>query len=93
MMLKGSCQRDLMVVLLISREITSSILLLELEGECLGMLFGLASVIFPLALLVYHFNWELPNQMKPTDLDMTEDFGLTVGRKNDMCLIPTIYDA
>jgi cytochrome P450 len=59
---------------------------------CSGMTFGLASVMFPVALLLYHFNWELPNKMKFEDLDMIEDFGLTVGRKNELCLIPTVYD-
>jgi cytochrome P450 len=59
---------------------------------CPGMTFGLASVMFPVALLLYHFNWELPNKMKFEDLDMIEDFGLTVGRKNELCLIPTVYD-
>jgi cytochrome P450 len=60
---------------------------------CPGMTFGLASVMFPVALLLYHFNWELPNKMKSEDLDMTEDFGLTVERKIELCLIPTVvYD-
>ncbi|CAJ2646317.1 unnamed protein product [Trifolium pratense] len=59
---------------------------------CPGMTFGLASVMFPVALLLYYFNWELPNKMKSEDLDMTEDFGLTVGRKYELCLIPTVYD-
>ncbi|XP_004512032.1 cytochrome P450 71D8-like [Cicer arietinum] len=59
---------------------------------CPGMSFGLASVMFPLALLLYHFNWELPNHMKPHDFDMIEHFGMTVGRKNELCLIPTVYD-
>jgi cytochrome P450 len=58
---------------------------------CPGISFGLASIVLPLALLLYHFNWELPNQMKPEDLDMTEHFGLAVGRENELCLIPTVY--
>jgi cytochrome P450 len=60
---------------------------------CPGMTSGLASVMFPVTLLLYHFNWELPNKMKSEDLDMTEDFGLTVGRKIELCLIPiVVYD-
>ncbi|XP_061376226.1 cytochrome P450 71D8-like [Gastrolobium bilobum] len=59
---------------------------------CPGMSFGLASVVLPLALLLYHFNWELPNRMKPEDFDMTEHFGMAVGRESGLCLIPTVYD-
>ncbi|WRX28172.1 hypothetical protein QQP08_020659 [Theobroma cacao] len=29
--------------------------------------------------------------MKPEDLDMTEVFGMTVKRKNDLVLVPTPY--
>ncbi|XP_061359422.1 cytochrome P450 71D9-like [Gastrolobium bilobum] len=55
---------------------------------CPGLTFGLINVEFPLALLMYHFDWKLPNGMKNEDLDMTETFGITVGRKDDLYLIP-----
>ncbi|KAH1163677.1 hypothetical protein AAZX31_01G166400 [Glycine max] len=59
---------------------------------CPGMTLGLANIMLPLALLLYHFNWELPNEMKPEYMDMVENFGLTVGRKNELCLIPVVND-
>jgi hypothetical protein len=52
------------------------------------MAFGLVSVEVPLALLLYHFDWKLPNGMKHEDLDMTEFSGVTVRTKNDLQLIP-----
>ncbi|XP_050218056.1 desmethyl-deoxy-podophyllotoxin synthase-like [Mercurialis annua] len=58
---------------------------------CPGLLFGIANVEFPLAQLLYHFDWELPSQMKPEALDMDEEFGAVVKRKNDLCLIPKPY--
>ncbi|KAJ7946409.1 Cytochrome P450 [Quillaja saponaria] len=48
---------------------------------CPGISFGLADNELPLASLLYYFNWELPNKMKPEDLNMTEAFGATAGRK------------
>ncbi|XP_061362178.1 cytochrome P450 71D9-like [Gastrolobium bilobum] len=54
---------------------------------CPGLTFGLINVEFPLALLMYHFDWKLPNGMKNKDLDMTETFGLTFGRKDNLYLI------
>ncbi|GAU17439.1 hypothetical protein TSUD_233160 [Trifolium subterraneum] len=58
---------------------------------CPGLAFGIAGTMLPVALLIYHFNWELPNKMKPEDLDMTEHYGLAIGRESDLCLIPTVY--
>jgi len=58
---------------------------------CPGLTFGLTSVEFPLALLLYHFDWEVPNGIKNEDLDMTEAFGISVGRKDDLQLIPVTF--
>ncbi|XP_042018646.1 salviol synthase-like [Salvia splendens] len=57
---------------------------------CPGMLFGLANVELPLAMLLYHFDWEMPNRMKYEELDMAEGFGATVHRKHHLCLIPIV---
>ncbi|XP_059443346.1 cytochrome P450 71D11-like [Corylus avellana] len=58
---------------------------------CPGTNFGLAIVEYAIALLLYHFDWKLPNGMKPEDLDMTNIAGATVGRKEDLQLIPIAY--
>ncbi|KAK7407744.1 hypothetical protein VNO78_09792 [Psophocarpus tetragonolobus] len=55
---------------------------------CPGITFGLINVEVALALLLYHFDWMLPNGMKNEDLDMTEQFGASVRRKDDLYLIP-----
>ncbi|XVF77140.1 hypothetical protein PTKIN_Ptkin14bG0017000 [Pterospermum kingtungense] len=56
---------------------------------CPGILFGLSNIELPLAKLLYHFDWKLPSGMRPEDLDMTEVFGVTVRRKDELILIPT----
>ncbi|XP_059669267.1 desmethyl-deoxy-podophyllotoxin synthase-like [Cornus florida] len=58
---------------------------------CPGMSFGLANVELPLANLLFHFDWKLPEGEKPEDLDMTEIFDAAVSRKTDLCVIPTAY--
>ncbi|CAN1135793.1 Desmethyl-deoxy-podophyllotoxin synthase [Linum perenne] len=55
---------------------------------CPGIVFGLANVELPLAKFLYHFEWKLAEGIKAEDLDMTESFGATVTRKNDLMLIP-----
>ncbi|KAL6140029.1 hypothetical protein ACLB2K_058330 [Fragaria x ananassa] len=60
---------------------------------CPGILYGLANVELPVAMLLYHFDWKLPNGMKNEDLDMTEDFGMVAHRKQDLHLIPTLVSS
>lgn len=55
---------------------------------CPGIAFSQANTLLLLSQLLYYFDWKLPNDMKPEDLDMTEEFGLTVHRKSDLCLLP-----
>ncbi|KAH7837202.1 hypothetical protein Vadar_010949 [Vaccinium darrowii] len=58
-----------------------------------GLSFGLSNVEFPLAQLLYHFNWKLASGTKPEDLDMTETFGASVRRIRNLHLIATPYFA
>ncbi|KAK8684899.1 hypothetical protein V6N13_040913 [Hibiscus sabdariffa] len=56
---------------------------------CPGMQLALTIVRLVVAQLVHCFDWELPDNMLPTELDMTEDFGLVCPRAEHLLLIPT----
>ncbi|MCD7460819.1 hypothetical protein HAX54_044498 [Datura stramonium] len=58
---------------------------------CPGISFGLANIYFPLAQLLYHFDWKLPTGMELKDLDVTEAAGITAAKKSDLYLIATPY--
>ncbi|XP_041004991.1 cytochrome P450 71AU50-like [Juglans microcarpa x Juglans regia] len=56
---------------------------------CPGMQLGLTVVRLVIAQLVHCFDWALPNNILPTELDMTEVFGVTVPRAKHLLAIPT----
>ncbi|KAK2641040.1 hypothetical protein Ddye_022803 [Dipteronia dyeriana] len=58
---------------------------------CAGIRFALTNVELQLVMLLYHFDWKLPNGMKHQDLDMTEAFSISTKRKDDLWLIPIPY--
>nr|QNC49777.1 cytochrome P450 736A295 [Leucophyllum frutescens] len=57
--------------------------------SCPGMQLGLTSVRMVLAQLVHCFDWTLPDGVPPTELDMTEKFGLVTARANHLEALPT----
>ncbi|WCJ33072.1 cytochrome P450 family 71 subfamily B polypeptide 2 [Euphorbia peplus] len=60
---------------------------------CPGLTYGLVNVEFPLAQLLFHFDWNLPTGMTPENLKMLEHFGAVTKRKNDLHLTPIPYHA
>ncbi|XP_071739909.1 premnaspirodiene oxygenase-like [Rutidosis leptorrhynchoides] len=57
---------------------------------CPGGIFGLASVEIVLSHLLYNFDWNLPEDVKP-ELDISDTSGATCRRKNSLYLIATPY--
>ncbi|KAL8094294.1 cytochrome P450 CYP736A12-like [Apium graveolens] len=57
---------------------------------CPGMQLGLVNIKLVVAQLIHSFNWELPGGMSPTEMDMSETFGLTMPRAKHLCAIPCI---
>ncbi|KAJ4749584.1 Cytochrome P450 [Rhynchospora pubera] len=57
---------------------------------CPGIEFAVTLVEEAIARTLLHFDWSLPNWMKPEDLDMMETFGLTTTKKEPLYLIPTM---
>jgi cytochrome P450 len=57
---------------------------------CPGLKFGMTLVEEALASLLLHFDWKLPDGLKPEDVDVTETFGLVAAKKKPLYLVPTL---
>ncbi|KAJ8543726.1 hypothetical protein K7X08_025344 [Anisodus acutangulus] len=57
--------------------------------SCPGMQLGIIIVRLMVAQLVHCFDWELPNGMQPSELDMSEQFGVVTCRAKHLMAIPT----
>nr|CAB3467960.1 unnamed protein product [Digitaria exilis] len=57
---------------------------------CPGMSFALASVELPLANLLFHFDWNLPDVVDANELDMVEAMGFMCRRKAELWLKPIV---
>ena len=57
---------------------------------CPGMAMGVATTELALANLLYPFNWELPPGEDRKDIDMAALPGITMHKKNHLCLVPEV---
>ncbi|XP_030523760.1 cytochrome P450 84A1-like [Rhodamnia argentea] len=57
--------------------------------SCPGMQLGLYGLEYAVADLLHCFTWELPNGMKPGEMDMSDMFGLTAPRAHRLVAIPS----
>lgn len=60
---------------------------------CPGIGFAMTSIELALTNLMYHFNWELPDGMRPGSLDMTEEGGISAHMKYGLHLVAKPYYA
>lgn len=58
---------------------------------CPGILMGVMVVELLLANLLYMFDWGMPVAMKREDIDYEVKPGLTMHKKNELCLLPQVY--
>ncbi|XAR59102.1 hypothetical protein NMG60_11014754 [Bertholletia excelsa] len=56
--------------------------------SCPGMQLGLYAMELTVAHLCHSFTWELPDGMKPSELDMSDTFGLTAPRTVQLTGVP-----
>nr|XP_029152990.1 cytochrome P450 CYP736A12 isoform X2 [Arachis hypogaea] len=56
---------------------------------CPGLQLALTIVRLVVAQLVHCFDWKLPNNLLPSELDMSEEFGLSMPRANHLFAIPS----
>ncbi|KAL5549252.1 hypothetical protein UlMin_004483 [Ulmus minor] len=60
--------------------------------QCPGLTFGIVSIEYLFANILYWFDWKLPGEdTLPEDLDVTEVYGLTVHKKVPLHLVPISY--
>lgn len=57
--------------------------------SCPGMQLGLYGLEMAVAHLLHCFTWELPDGMKPSEMDMGDVFGLTAPRATRLVAVPT----
>ncbi|XP_073101457.1 uncharacterized protein [Elaeis guineensis] len=60
---------------------------------CPAMHFAISITELALANMLYGFDWKLPDNMNPEDLDMVETFGLATRMKSDLLLRCVPYKA
>ncbi|KAI3690285.1 hypothetical protein L2E82_48265 [Cichorium intybus] len=60
---------------------------------CPGIGFGVISIKFALAQMLYYFNWNLPSELSPNNIDMTETDGGVAIKKVPLMVMPTLYNS
>ncbi|KAI3709832.1 hypothetical protein L2E82_39600 [Cichorium intybus] len=60
---------------------------------CPGINFGVTSIEYALAQMLYYFNWKLPSESSPKDIDMTENDGAVAIKKVPLLVTPTLYSS
>ncbi|CAM8985278.1 unnamed protein product [Rhodiola kirilowii] len=58
---------------------------------CPGLTLGVTNAEVFMANLLFHFDWELGNGEKGEDMDMSEMFGATIARKQELVIVPILY--
>lgn len=57
---------------------------------CPGVQLGLLQVRLIVSQVAHCFDWKLPDNMLPEELDMDEEFGQVIGRKNHLIATPSL---